>query len=124
MNDTDRDPTSAPEEPEEERQGDDVDILKEFSALGQQLGSALKDVWDSDERKKIEKEIVKGMQIAGDEVRSFAKDVKAGKATEEIKQGAGIVGKDVRKGILGGLRMLNKELRRNRGKSNRGGDED
>lgn len=119
MSDIENETTNEAEEPEAKEAPDpgtngvdDVDILKEVSQLGQHLGEALKEVWNSDERKKIEKEFVKGVQTASQEVRSLADGMRKGKATQDLKEGAEKVGQDVRTGILAGLRMLNRELSR------------
>ena len=126
MNDEEREPREPEEdEPrdEEQDQDEDVDLLKEVSLLGQHLGGALREVWDSDERRKIEKEFVKGLYTARKEVQSLADEVRRGKATQPLKEGAEKVTQDVRQGILGGLRRINKELNRVR-RERRGRDEE
>ena len=121
MSETEEKTASETQEPEIDQDGapetteegaEDVDILKEVSLLGQHLGEALKEVWGSEERQKIEREFVKGVQVASTEVRGFADDVKSGKATQEIKEGAEKVGQDIRTGVLSGLRLFNRELRK------------
>jgi hypothetical protein len=104
--------TSDAKEGREPETGSDqeVDILKEVSLLGQNFGAALLDVWNSDERKKIEREFVKGVHTANKEMRSFAEEVRTGKATQGFVEGAERVGKDMRSGLLAGLRLINKEL--------------
>jgi len=123
VSDTEKETKSEPEEPEEtpedapdaaEEDTEDVDILKEVSLLGQHLGEALKEVWGSDERKNIEKEFVRGVQVAGSEVRELADEVRSGKTTKEIKDGAEKVGGDLKSGLLTGLRLFNRELRKMR----------
>ncbi len=112
--------------PETQETDEEVDILKEVSALGRNFGEALKDVWDSEERRRIEREFVKGMQGATDEVKTFAEGFRSGKARQDLKQGAEKVGKDVRKGLLSGLRTINQEMRRMRRErtGGAGGDDD
>jgi hypothetical protein len=94
-------------------------IVDELSKLGQQMAYAIKTAWESDDRKKLQAEILDGLQKFGDEV-SEALD-KAGKSetaqdlrvkAEKVATDARVSGvaEDVRKGIISGLDVLNQEL--------------
>jgi hypothetical protein len=94
-------------------------IVDELSKLGQQMASAIKAAWESDDRKKLQAEILDGLQKFGDEVTQAldkagktetAQDlkVKAEKVATDVRASA--VAEDVRKGIIGGLDVLNQEL--------------
>ena len=94
-------------------------ITDELSKLGKQMADAIKAAWESDDRKKLQAEIVEGLQKFGDEVTEAldkagqsetAKDlrIKAEKVTVDVRE-SGVV-EDVRKGIIGGLDVINKEL--------------
>jgi len=94
-------------------------ITEELSKLGQQMASAIKAAWESDDRKKLQAEILDGLQKFGDEVTEAldkagqsetAKDlrVKAEKVATDMR--ASGVAEDVRKGIISGLDVINSEL--------------
>lgn len=102
------------EEPKVER-----NIADELSKLGKQVADAIKAAWESEDRRKLQSEITEGVQKFGNEVSEAvnkagesetAKELreKAEKVVEEIRESD--VVEDVRKGILGGLDALNKEL--------------
>ena len=94
-------------------------ITDELAKLGKQMADAIKAAWESDDRKKLQTEIVDGLQKFGDEVTEAldkagqsdtAKDlrVKADKVAADMRE-SGVV-EDVRKGIISGLDAINKEL--------------
>ncbi len=94
-------------------------ITDELSKLGKQMADAIKAAWESDDRKKLQAEIVDGLQKFGDEVSEAldkagqsetAKDlrVKADKVAADMRE-RGVV-EDVRKGIISGLDVINTEL--------------
>ncbi|MCX7707229.1 MAG: hypothetical protein N2204_04400 [Anaerolineae bacterium] len=102
------------EEPKVERS-----IADELSKLGKQLAEAVKAAWESEDRKKLQAEIAEGFQKLSQEVSEAvekasesetAKELreKAEKMVEEIRE-ADVV-EEVRKGILAGLDVLNREL--------------
>ncbi len=103
------------EEPKVERRT----ITDELSKLGKQMADAIKAAWESDDRKKLQAEITEGLRKFGDEVAEAldkagqsdtAKDlrVKAEQVSADMRE-KGVV-EDVRKGIISGLDVLNKEL--------------
>jgi hypothetical protein len=94
-------------------------ITEELSKLGKQMAEAIKTAWESDDRKKLQAEILDGLQKFGDEVTDAldkagktetAQDlrVKAEKVATDVR--ASNVAEDVRKGIISGLDVLNQEL--------------
>jgi hypothetical protein len=94
-------------------------ITEELSKLGKQMADAIKAAWESDDRKKLQAEILDGLQKFGDEVTvaldkagksETAQDlrVKAEKVAVDVRASA--VAEDVRKGIISGLDVLNAEM--------------
>ena len=94
-------------------------ITEELSKLGKQMADAIKAAWESDDRKKLQAEILDGLQKFGDEVTvaldkagksETAQDlrVKAEKVATDVR-GTGVA-EDVRKGIISGLDVINQEL--------------
>ena len=94
-------------------------ITEELGKLGKQMADAIKAAWESDDRKKLQAEILDGLQKFGDEVTEAldkagqsetAKDlrVKAEKVATDVR--ATGVAEDVRKGIISGLDVINQEL--------------
>jgi len=103
----------------EEPKAEERSIVDELSKLGQQMAAAIKTAWESDDRKRLQAEIVDGLQKFGDEITQAldkagqsetAKDlrVKADKIAADARE-KGVV-EDIRKGIIGGLDVLNTEL--------------
>lgn len=103
----------------EEPKAEERSIVDELSKLGQQMAAAIRSAWESDERKRLQTEILDGLQKFGDEVTQAldkagqsetAKDlrVKADKVAADVRE-KGVV-EDIRKGIIGGLDVINTEL--------------
>lgn len=103
---TDRTGEDAPVE--DAREGDE--LLEELDKLGREIGRGLKDAWKSDERKEIEAEVSKGIDVAGRELGKLARDANDSDAAKELKKGATAVGREIRDGLLSGLRKINEEL--------------
>lgn len=102
------------EEPKVER-----GIADELERLGQQLATAAKAAWESDERKKLQSEITTGMQRFGQEVGTAFEKATTSDQAKELRTRAEKVAVDVqktdiveevRKGILVGLEAINREL--------------
>ncbi|MCA9875917.1 MAG: hypothetical protein KC441_19730 [Anaerolineales bacterium] len=96
-----------------------VDIATEFQKLGRQLAETLQTAWDSEERKRVEKEVREGVQSFVDEVDRVIRDVKTSEKTEKIKGEAeelktrvdsSDIGARARQGIVQGLRWLSEGL--------------
>jgi hypothetical protein len=102
------------EEPKVERS-----IADELGKLGQQMASAAKAAWESDDRKKLQSELTQGIEKFSQELSTTlekateseqAKElrVKAERVVEEVRS-ADVID-EIRKGILTGLEVLNREL--------------
>lgn len=96
-----------------------VDIASEFQKLGRQFAETLQSAWDSEERKRVEKEVREGMKSFVDEVDQVIREVKSSETTSKIKGEAEElktrvettdIGQRARQGIVQGLRWLSEEL--------------
>lgn len=102
------------EEPKVERS-----IADELGKLGQQVASAAKAAWESEERRKLQAELTRGVEQFSQELSATldkatesgqARELrgKAEKVVEDVR--AADVIEEIRKGILTGLDTLNREL--------------
>lgn len=96
-----------------------LDIAAEFQKLGRQFAETLQSAWDSEERKRVEKEVREGMQSFVKEVDQVIREVKASETTEKIKGEAeelktrvetSDIGTRARTGCVQGLRWLSEGL--------------
>ncbi|HEY63256.1 MAG TPA: hypothetical protein G4O02_01675 [Caldilineae bacterium] len=97
------------------------DVIEELKRLGQQLGRALKEAWESPERKELEQELKQGLRELGEQVDEVLDVAKERLASEEIVEQAEEVVEtveksetvqEIRKTLITGLRALNQELNR------------
>ena len=97
------------------------DLASEFRRLGQNLKEALQAAWDSEERRRLEKEIEAGLSDAADALRGAAKEFSASPAGQHLREELHDFGQRIRTGeletkvrqdVVGGLRALNAELER------------
>lgn len=65
-----------------------LDLNTEFQKLGRQFAETLQSAWDSEERKRVEKEVREGMQSFVSEVDKVIQEVKASETTSKIKDEA------------------------------------
>ena len=95
------------------------DVLGELKLFGQQLGTAVKSLWDSDESRNLRKEISEGLGEAVREMDKAVKTVQDSDAAKEFSQQVrGTVDKaresdvtdKIHQGLVSGLRDLNTEL--------------
>ena len=95
------------------------DVLDELKLFGQQLGTAVKSLWDSDESRNLRKEISDGLAEAVQEMDKAVKEVRESDAAKEFgQQVRGTVDKaresditgQIQQGLVSGLRGLNTEL--------------
>jgi hypothetical protein len=118
----------APDAGEDEDPGDTGDdpaeLVDELQQLGKEIGRSLKHAWDSEDRKRIESEVSKSLGAAGKEIGKVARNAGGSEASKQIRSGAETVGRDVREGLLAGLRLLNRELSKGRGSRRSGDGED
>lgn len=96
-----------------------LDIAAEFQKLGRQFAETLQTAWDSEERKRVEKEVREGVQSFVNEVDQVIREVKTSEKTEKIKGEAeelktrvesSDIGARARQGIVQGLRWLSEGL--------------
>jgi len=95
------------------------DIVAELRLLGQQIGSAAKALWESDDSRSVRQEIREGLEEAGRQietaVRSFQESDAGQKLGTQVRQtvekarDADVPGK-VEQGIVDTLREVNREL--------------
>jgi hypothetical protein len=96
-----------------------TDIVSELNKLGENIGTLLKAIWDSDERKSFEREVAKGIEDFNKQIEKAAAQAKEDKTLKQAKQsvkeawetahGPQIVS-EVGAGIAETLRALNQEL--------------
>lgn len=94
-------------------------IMNELSQLGHKVAAAVQTIWDSEERHKAEDEIRKALKMAGERIDHVAEDVRSSDLTKDLQGQAtkaaeavqkNEVTKQLREGLLTGLRRLNEEL--------------
>jgi len=95
------------------------DVLGELKLFGQQLGNAVKSLWDSDESRGLRKEISEGLSEAVREMDKAVKTARESDAAKEFSQEvratvdkareSDIVG-EIEKGLVAGLHDLNTEI--------------
>ena len=94
-------------------------ITDELSKMGKLVAQAIQAAWESDERKKLEAEVVDGLRKFGDEVSAATKKAGESDTAKQIKTQAEKVAADmqqkdvagdIRKGLISGLEVINVEL--------------
>ena len=89
--------------------------------MGKNLRDALQSAWDSEERRKLQKEIEEGLSEVSNSLSQAAKDFKESSAGQTLKSDVadfqerlrtGEVESKVRTEILDALRTVNNELRK------------
>lgn len=95
------------------------DIVAELRLLGQQIGSAAKALWESDDSRSVRQEIREGLEEAGRQidtaVRSFHESDAGRKLGTQVKQTVekareSDAADKVEQGIVATLREVNREL--------------
>ena len=95
------------------------DVLEELKLFGQQLGSAVKSLWESEESRNLRQEISEGLNEAVREMDKAVKNVQASDAAKDFsEQVRGSVDKasesdvvgQIQKGLVTGLRDINAEI--------------
>lgn len=113
------DETKAEEAKTDEGAGNE--IFDEFREMGKNLRDALYTAWDSEERKKLQKEIEDGLAEVSHGLNQAYRDIKDSNAGQTIKADVadfqerlrtGEVESKVRNEILSALRTVNDELRK------------
>jgi hypothetical protein len=94
-------------------------IMNELSQLGHKVTAAVQTIWDSEERHKAEEEIRKALKMAGERIDHVAEDLRKSDVTKDVQSQAtraaeavqkSEVTRQVREGLLTGLRRINEEL--------------
>lgn len=98
------------QESEPETEDTNPDLVEELDKLGRDVTGGLADAWRSDERKEIQGEIEKGLGAAGRELGKIARDARESDAARGLGRGARDAGKELKAGLLSGLKFLNREL--------------
>jgi GTPase involved in cell partitioning and DNA repair len=107
------------EEEELKGSGDKMDFAAEFQKIGRQLAETLQAAWDSEERKRVEKEVREGVQTLVNEVDQVIREVKSSEKTAKLKEEAeelknrvetSDVSGRARTGVAQGLRWLSETL--------------
>ena len=87
--------------------------------MGKLVAQAIQAAWESEERKKLEAEVVDGLRKFGDEVSAATKKAGESDTAKQIKTQAEKVAADmqekdvagdIRKGLISGLEVINVEL--------------
>jgi soluble cytochrome b562 len=95
------------------------DIMDELQALGQQLTTALKTLWESDESRKLRQDLRQGFIQLGEEIDEAVKKAQESEAAKQLSEQvkdtmdkarqSDVAGK-VEQGLTTGLRKMNEEL--------------
>lgn len=95
------------------------DLESEFRSLGKNLGSFMRSVWESEERKKLQSELEAGLSEFTASIDQAAKELKESQAGQRIKEEAadlqdriksGEATSAVKEDMLSILRKINAEL--------------
>lgn len=96
-------------------------ISEQLNELGKNLREALKTAWESEERRKLQKEIEQGMANLGASLSQAAKDFENSPAGQSLKEDvkdmqerwhSGEVSSKVRSDVAEALRKVNAELQK------------
>jgi signal recognition particle GTPase len=96
-------------------------IGEQLNELGKNLRAALQSVWESEERRKLQKEIEDGMANLGESLSQAAKEFSESPTGKTIKEDVkdlqerwrtGEVGTKARTEIMDALRRVNEELQK------------
>jgi hypothetical protein len=102
------------EDPQEEKT-----IAQEFSRLGKQVADAIHAAWESEDRKKLQAELADGLQRFEAELDAALQKAAQSDAAKQVREQTekvvadvkdSNVADEVRKGLISGLDVLNKEL--------------
>jgi flagellar motility protein MotE (MotC chaperone) len=94
-------------------------ISQEFNRLGKQVADAIHAAWESEDRKKLQDELTEGLQNFEAQVDEALKKAMQSDTAKQLQQQTekvvtqvreSGVSEEVRKGLIGGLEVVNKEL--------------
>jgi hypothetical protein len=101
--------------------GDEKTISGELNRLGKQVAEAINKAWESEDRKKLQTEVTTGLESFGSQVSDAMRKASESEAASQIRdQTEKVVAQvresdvtgEVRKGLIAGLEVLNRELGR------------
>jgi hypothetical protein len=104
-----------------EGSGEDKSISSELSRLGQQVADAINAAWASEDRKKLQSDVTVGLRSFGDQVSEAMRKASESEAAKQVRDQTekvvvqlreSDVTDEVRKGLIAGLDVLNRELGR------------
>jgi hypothetical protein len=94
-------------------------ISSELARLGRQVAEAISQAWESEDRKKLQAEVTAGLDSFGEQVSEAMRKASESDAANQIRdqtekvvlrvRESDVTG-DVRKGLIAGLEVLNREL--------------
>lgn len=102
-----------------EEQKPEGQVLKELQSLGQQLATAIKSLWESEESQKLRQEIGDGVVRLGQQIESAVKSAQESESAKKFgEQVKGTVEKaretdlvtKLEHGLITGLQDLNKQV--------------
>ena len=94
-------------------------LREEFRNLGQNIKNVLSGAWESQERRKLQKDVQDGLNELGKAVNELIDDVQSSEAGKKVVKGVdefgeklrrGEVEEKAREGILSALHKINAEL--------------
>jgi hypothetical protein len=101
--------------------GEEKSISSEFARLGKQVADAINVAWQSEDRKKLQAEVTSGLDSFGAQVSEAMRKASESDAATQIRdetekvvtqiRESDVTG-EVRKGLIAGLEVLNRELGR------------
>jgi molecular chaperone GrpE (heat shock protein) len=102
-----------------EETGEEKTISVELNRLGKQVAEAIAKAWESDDRKKLQAEVTTGLEGFGTQVSDAMRKASESEAASQIRdqtekvvaqvRDSDVTG-EVRKGLIAGLEVLNREL--------------
>lgn len=96
-------------------------LTEEFRQLGRNLISALQTAWESPERKRLQQEVISGLNELGDTLRKEADVLSSSETAKKFKTNVEQIGEQIRSSepqtkirqeLLGALRTANLELQK------------
>jgi hypothetical protein len=104
-----------------EKQSTEEGLVEEFQALGKNLMDALKAAWEKPERKRVQEQVMAGLNELGNTLKREADQFAASPAGQQIKTGVEQVGErlrreetqeKIRQELLTALQSVNAELQK------------
>jgi hypothetical protein len=102
-----------------ESTGEEKSVSSELSRLGKQVADAINAAWASEDRKKLQADVTAGLESFGDQVSDAMRKASESEAARQVRDQTekvvaqvreGDVTGEVRKGLIVGLEVLNREL--------------